>query len=165
MRGYDLPTSSAPCRSRRCVHLLYSGELPDPAAARLIDAVMVACVDHGAGTPSVLAARTVISGGASLPAGRGSGPVGVRGVPWRRRGATMEIDLRGRRPRRAGSDAATGRRRRVVTAQRARGVDSPASDTGSTSVEIHGSTGVLEVAAEVGVEGPTSTRRPPSKPA
>lgn len=34
---------------------------------------MVACIDHGAGAPSVLAARTAISGGATLQAGAAAG--------------------------------------------------------------------------------------------
>jgi citrate synthase/citryl-CoA lyase len=55
------------------VHLLYTGELPDRPTARLIDAVMVASIDHGAGAPSVLAARTAISGGATLQAGAAAG--------------------------------------------------------------------------------------------
>ena len=53
--------------------LLYTGELPDPMTATLIDAVMVASIDHGAGPPSVLAARTAISGGATLPAAAAAG--------------------------------------------------------------------------------------------
>jgi citrate synthase len=54
-------------------HLLYTGELPDETAASLLDALMVASIDHGPGTPSVLAARTVISGGASFQAGAAAG--------------------------------------------------------------------------------------------
>jgi citrate synthase len=55
------------------VHLLYAGDLPTAAAAELLDALMVASVDHGPGTPSVLAARTVISGGGSFQAGAAAG--------------------------------------------------------------------------------------------
>jgi len=56
------------------VYLLYTGELPDPKVARLIDALMVASIDHGAGAPSALAARTAASGGASL------GPAAAAGL-------------------------------------------------------------------------------------
>ena len=73
VRGYDLPSLVGAVPFPSVLYLLYSGELPDPAAARLIDAVMVASIDHGAGPPSVLAARTAISGGASLPAAAASG--------------------------------------------------------------------------------------------
>ncbi len=73
VRGYDLAELIGTVPFPSVVHLLYTGELPDPAAARLIDAVMVASIDHGAGPPSVLAARTAISGGATLPAAAAAG--------------------------------------------------------------------------------------------
>jgi citrate synthase len=73
IRGYDLAELIGTIPFSSVVHLLYTGDLPDPATARLIDAVMVAGIDHGAGTPSVLAARTAISGGATLQAGAAAG--------------------------------------------------------------------------------------------
>ena len=73
IRGYDLAELIGTVSFPAVVHLLYTGELPDPATARLIDAVMVASIDHGAGAPSVLAARTAISGGASLQAAAAAG--------------------------------------------------------------------------------------------
>jgi len=73
IRGYDLGELIGTVSFPAVVHLLYTGELPDPATARLIDAVMVASIDHGAGAPSVLAARTAISGGASLQAAAAAG--------------------------------------------------------------------------------------------
>jgi citrate synthase len=73
IRGYSLAELIGTVPFPAVVHLLYTGELPDPAAARLIDAVMVASIDHGAGAPSALAARTAISGGATLQAGAAAG--------------------------------------------------------------------------------------------
>jgi citrate synthase len=73
IRGYDLAELIGAVPFPAVVHLLYTGELPDPPTARLIDAVMVASIDHGAGAPSVLAARTAISGGATLQAGAAAG--------------------------------------------------------------------------------------------
>jgi citrate synthase len=73
IRGYDLAELIGTVPFPAVVHLLYTGELPDPSTARLIDAVMVASIDHGAGAPSVLAARTAISGGATLQAGAAAG--------------------------------------------------------------------------------------------
>jgi citryl-CoA lyase len=73
IRGYDLAELIGAVSFPAVVHLLYTGELPDPSTARLIDAVMVASIDHGAGAPSVLAARTAISGGATLQAGAAAG--------------------------------------------------------------------------------------------
>jgi citrate synthase len=73
IRGYDLAELIGTVPFPAVVHLLYTGELPDPPTAHLIDAVMVASIDHGAGAPSVLAARTAISGGATLQAGAAAG--------------------------------------------------------------------------------------------
>jgi citrate synthase len=73
IRGYDLAELIGTVPFPSVVHLLYTGELPDPPSARLIDAVMVASVDHGAGAPSALAARTAITGGASLQSGAAVG--------------------------------------------------------------------------------------------
>jgi citryl-CoA lyase len=73
LRGYELAELVGTVPFPAVVHLLYTGELPNPATARLIDAVMVASIDHGAGAPSALAARTAISGGATLQAGAAAG--------------------------------------------------------------------------------------------
>ena len=73
IRGYDLAELIGTIPFSSVVHLLYTGDLPDPPTARLIDAVMVAGIDHGAGAPSALAARTAISGGATLQAGAAAG--------------------------------------------------------------------------------------------
>ena len=73
IRGYEIAELIGTVPFPAVVYLLFTGELPDPAAARLIDAVMVASIDHGAGAPSALAARTAISGGATLQAGTAAG--------------------------------------------------------------------------------------------
>jgi citrate synthase len=41
------------------VHLILTGELPAPPVARLMDTVLVASIDHGAKTPSALAASLI----------------------------------------------------------------------------------------------------------
>jgi len=48
------------------VYLVLKGELPTPEIGKLMDAILVSSVDHGATPPSALAARTVASGGAPL---------------------------------------------------------------------------------------------------
>jgi citrate synthase len=73
IRGYDLTELIGAVPFPAVVHLLFTGELPDPPTGRLIDAVMVASIDHGAGAPSVLAARTAVSGGATLQAAAAAG--------------------------------------------------------------------------------------------
>jgi succinyl-CoA synthetase alpha subunit len=48
------------------VYLILTGNLPTPAVGKLLDAILVSSIDHGATPPSCLAARTVASTGASL---------------------------------------------------------------------------------------------------
>ena len=73
IRGYDLVELIGNVPFPSALYLLYTGELPEPNVAKLIDAVMVASIDHGPGAPSVLAARTAISGGAPLGAAGAAG--------------------------------------------------------------------------------------------
>lgn len=73
IRGYAIDDLIGRVPFSSVVYLLYTGELPDAAKAGLIDALMVASIDHGAGAPSALAARTAISGGAGLGAGAAAG--------------------------------------------------------------------------------------------
>lgn len=73
IRGYDLTELIGKLPYPSVLYLLYTGILPDPKVAKLIDAVMVASIDHGAGAPSALAARTAVSGGAPLGAAAAAG--------------------------------------------------------------------------------------------
>lgn len=73
IRGYDLGQLIGTLPFPAVLYLLYTGELPTPGAAKLLDALMVASIDHGPGAPSALAARTAASGGASLGAAAAAG--------------------------------------------------------------------------------------------
>ncbi len=73
IRGYNLIELIGVVPFPSVLYLLFTGELPEPEIARLIDALMVASIDHGAGAPSVLAARTTASGGAPLGAAAAAG--------------------------------------------------------------------------------------------
>jgi len=55
------------------VYLVLKGELPTEEQGRVMDAILVSSVDHGATPPSALAARTVASGGAPLTTGIAAG--------------------------------------------------------------------------------------------
>jgi len=69
IRGYSLVDLIGERSFAEVLHLLITGDLPDPAVAKLINAIMVSAIDHGASTPSVLATRTAISGGAGVKNG------------------------------------------------------------------------------------------------
>jgi citrate synthase len=73
LRGYDLVQMIGEIPFPSALYLLFAGELPTPAVARLMDAMMVASIDHGPGAPSALAARTAASGGAPLGAAAAAG--------------------------------------------------------------------------------------------
>jgi len=73
IRGYDLIQLIGVVPFPSVLYLLFTGELPNPKVAKLIDALMVASIDHGPGAPSVLAARTTASGGAPLGAAAAAG--------------------------------------------------------------------------------------------
>src|SRR3982751_3289822 len=66
VRGYDIAELMGRVSFGAAVYLILTGELPSPAVARLLDAILVSSIDHGATPPSALAARTVASTGASL---------------------------------------------------------------------------------------------------
>lgn len=66
VRGYDLVEMMGTIPFSHAVHLLFTGELPTPKVGKLVDALMVASIDHGPGTPSALATRTAASGGANV---------------------------------------------------------------------------------------------------
>ncbi|MCL4219768.1 MAG: citryl-CoA lyase [Phycisphaerales bacterium] len=66
VRGYDIADLMGRVSFGAAVYLILRGELPTPKVAGLMDAILVASIDHGATPPSALAARTVASTGASL---------------------------------------------------------------------------------------------------
>lgn len=59
------------------VYLLLRGELPSENAARMMDAILTSCVDHGPAPPSALAARTAASGGVELPSAIAAGVLAI----------------------------------------------------------------------------------------
>src|SRR5213596_632279 len=77
VRGYDIAELMGRVSFGAAVYLVLQGELPPPAAARLMDAILVSSIDHGATPPSALAARTVASTGASLSASVAAGIMSI----------------------------------------------------------------------------------------
>lgn len=66
VRGYDIAELMGNIGFGQAVYLILRGELPDAKVGRLMEAILVSSIDHGATPPSALAARTVASTGASL---------------------------------------------------------------------------------------------------
>ncbi|VAX42229.1 Succinyl-CoA ligase [ADP-forming] alpha chain, partial [hydrothermal vent metagenome] len=66
VRGYNIADLMGRVSFGAAVYLILTGNLPDEKTGRLLDAILVSSIDHGATPPSCLAARTVASTGASL---------------------------------------------------------------------------------------------------
>ncbi len=66
VRGHDIADLMGRVSFGAAVYLILKGELPDERVGKLMDAILVASIDHGATPPSALAARTVASTGAGL---------------------------------------------------------------------------------------------------
>jgi succinyl-CoA synthetase alpha subunit len=77
VRGYDIAELMGRVSFGAAVYLILTRELPSPAVARLMDAILVSSIDHGATPPSALAARTVASTGATLSASVAAGIMSI----------------------------------------------------------------------------------------
>jgi citrate synthase len=77
VRGYRIDELMGRVPFAHVVYLVLKGELPTAGQGRVMDAILVSSVDHGATPPSALAARTVASGGAPLTAGIAAGIITV----------------------------------------------------------------------------------------
>ena len=65
-RGYAIEELIGHVGFADMVYLLTRGELPHPAAAKLLEAALVAAVDHGPQAPSIAAARMAITCGVGI---------------------------------------------------------------------------------------------------
>ncbi len=77
VRGYDIADLMGNCSFGQMVYLILRGEMPDEPTGKLMEAIIVSSIDHGATPPSVLAARTVASTGASLSASVAAGIMSI----------------------------------------------------------------------------------------
>ncbi|MCZ2095342.1 MAG: citryl-CoA lyase [Anaerolineae bacterium] len=66
LRGYRIDELMGRITFAQAIYLALTGALPSPEAGRLLDAILVSSIDHGATPPSTLAARTAASTGAPL---------------------------------------------------------------------------------------------------
>jgi citrate synthase len=76
-RGYLVDELMGRVTFAQAIYLILKGELPSPEVGRLLDAIFVSSVDHGASPPSVLTARTVASTGAELNAAVAAGVLAI----------------------------------------------------------------------------------------
>jgi citrate synthase len=77
MRGYPVENLMGRISFTQAIFLVLTGELPAPEVGKLLDAIFVSSIDHGASPPSVLAARTVASTGSELNASVAAGALAI----------------------------------------------------------------------------------------
>ncbi len=66
IRGYDIREMMEKLSFTSAVFLILKGELPTKEEAEMMRAILVSSIDHGVSPPSVLSARSVLSGGNPL---------------------------------------------------------------------------------------------------
>ncbi len=76
LRGYALDEIMGRLTFGETIYLLLLGECPSPGIGRLMEAILVSFIDHGATPPSTLAARNTATTGASLRACVAAGVLG-----------------------------------------------------------------------------------------
>jgi len=77
VQGVDIADLMGRLSFGGAVHLLLTGDIPDEATSRLLDAILVSSIDHGVTPPSVNACRTIASTGASLSASVAGGILAI----------------------------------------------------------------------------------------
>jgi citrate synthase len=76
LRGYPLDELMGRLTFGETIYLLMMGECPSPGIGRLMEAMLVSFIDHGATPPSTLAARNTATAGAPLRACVAAGVLG-----------------------------------------------------------------------------------------
>jgi citrate synthase len=76
LRGYALDEVMGRLTFGEAIYLLLVGEVPSPGIGRLMEAMLVSFIDHGATPPSTLAARNTATTGAALRACVAAGVLG-----------------------------------------------------------------------------------------
>lgn len=77
VRGYPVDQLIGKITFSQVIYLVLKGEMPSPEVGKLIDAIFVSSVDHGASPPSVLTSRTVASTGADLNSAIAAGVLAI----------------------------------------------------------------------------------------
>ena len=120
LRGYPIDELMGHVPFGHVVFLALKGGLPTEAQGRVIDAVLVSSVDHGATPPSALAARTVASTGAPLTTGIAAGVMAINRYHGGAIEGCMRVLLEAAGRKRAGEQDADATAREVVCEHRSR---------------------------------------------
>jgi len=80
LRGYRIRDLIGRVEFGQAAYLLLVGELPEPKVGRIVEAILVAAIDHGPGAPSARATLTVAGSGSGLSAAVAAGVLAVTRV-------------------------------------------------------------------------------------
>ena len=79
VRGYRIEELMGNVSFSQAIWLVLMGELPDEKLSKLLDVILVSCIDHGAAAHCTLTARMSATTGASVSAAVGGGAAAVFG--------------------------------------------------------------------------------------
>ena len=77
LRGHDITELMDDLTFSQTIYLLLTGQMPSQQVGRVLDAILVSSIDHGATPPSTLAARTAASTGAPINAALSAGLLSI----------------------------------------------------------------------------------------
>lgn len=77
VRGYRIDKLMGKISFSQAIYLILKGEFPDEKTGKMLDAILVSSIDHGATPPSTLAARTIASTGNPLNAALAGGILSI----------------------------------------------------------------------------------------
>jgi citrate synthase len=77
IKGYPVDELMGKVSFAQAIFLVLTGDMPSSEVGKLVDAIFVSSVDHGASPPSVLAARTVASTGSELNSAIAAGVLAI----------------------------------------------------------------------------------------
>ena len=121
VRGYRIEELMGRVPFSHVVYLVLKGELPTEAQGRIMDALLVSSVDHGATPPSALAARTVASGGSPLTTAVAAGVMTINRHHGGAIEGCMRVLLEGVARQRETGESAPDTARAIVAEARAAG--------------------------------------------
>jgi citrate synthase len=119
VRGYRIDELMGRVPFSHVVYLVLMGDLPSEREGRVMDAILVSSVDHGATPPSALAARTVASGGAPLTTGIAAGIMAINRHHGGAIEGCMRVLLEGVSRKQGGSQDSLGVARELIADYRA----------------------------------------------
>jgi len=77
IRGYDLQELIGNLTFGEAIYMILKGELPKGNEGKMMDAVLVSCIEHSIAPPSVMSARVAVSSGNPINVGMAAGVLSI----------------------------------------------------------------------------------------